>query len=72
MLKNLDDVVAAAQMAGSYMITLTTLEGGKLNHSLIVNMFPDGDCLRAHACIKELIVEHLERHDKEGKDVIQA
>jgi hypothetical protein len=41
------------------MITLTTLEKGALNHTLLVNQFPDGDCLRSHAQVEKLIVDHL-------------
>lgn len=58
-MKTLEDFITAAQIAGSYMITLTTLEGGRLNHNLLVNNFPNGDCLHSHVEIEKLIVEHL-------------
>lgn len=61
MLQTPEELALAAQMAGCYMMTLSTLEGGKLNHTLLINKFPDGDCIRAWVKIEPMIVDHLKK-----------
>lgn len=45
-----------------YMIGITIIKEGQLEHHLITSDFPLADMLKSHAKIKDLIVEQLEKN----------
>jgi hypothetical protein len=57
---NFKDLIESATDADGYMLGVTLLKEGTLNHYLFNKTFPFTDMLKSHSKIKDLIVRQLE------------
>lgn len=57
---DIENLVEKLSVASGYMLAISILSEGKLEHTLITKDFPKADMLASHQRTKELIVENLE------------
>jgi hypothetical protein len=56
----INDMVKDLENVEGYMIGVTTIKEGKLNHSFITKKFPTVDLLKSWSKVKKLIIDNLE------------
>lgn len=65
--KNIEELLESIKTSEGYMLTVTTVNGTKLNHSLIIKNFDKLNMLSSHKEIKDLIIKQLESETTESK-----
>jgi hypothetical protein len=65
--KNIEELLESIKTSEGYMLTLTTVNGTKLEHSLIIKNFDKLNMLASHKEIKDLIIKQLESETTESK-----
>lgn len=62
-IKDLEELLEKAKTADGYMVTITTVNGQKLEHSLVINTFERVNMLPSLKEVKELVIEELEKNE---------
>lgn len=57
--EQLDELFSLMNNAAGYLVTVTTLSNGKLNHHLVTQSFPEIDILKSIGAAEKLAVERL-------------
>ena len=57
---NIEELRSAVMKAEGYLVSVTIIEQGVLQHFLLTEKFPFVDMLRSHAQVKDLIIAKLE------------
>ena len=58
--EQLDELFDYLKKGQSYLVGVTTLSNGKLNHNILVNNFPEVDMLKSIKAHRDLVVNKLE------------
>ena len=59
-INDLNDLIQVSKLVEGYMIGITTIDKGRLNHHLLTHKFPLVDLLRSCGEVKKLAIKRLE------------
>lgn len=59
--EQLDELFTYLKTGSGYLITVTTISNGRLNHHLVTQDFPEIDILKSLAATEKLAVERLKK-----------
>ena len=55
----LEELITFMKKANGYLVTITTLSNGKLNHHLLTKSFPEIDVLKSIGAVEKMAIERL-------------